>query len=150
MLLQRLSTWTIRLLILMVWVTTLLHSLHPGLLIALLTKLANSIDCVFGYALPGGSNLPSIWKCNTGIGGTSSTTELTRPKDSYSEKEKALWKRKKSSSSWTLRTSTELPGRNDIVWTITTCSTMWVRSDFSSMRIATSPSIQGTNIGWTE
>src|SRR6266852_2580733 len=164
MLLQRLPKWTIWLLILTVWTTTLLHSLHPGLLIALLTKLANSIDSVFGYALPGGSNLPSIWKCNTRIGGASSTTGSPTSRGGRDpcmvgatlavalapEQERAVWKKKKSSSSWTTQTSTELPGRKVIVWTIATCSAMWARSDFSSMRIATSQSIQGTNIGWTE
>src|SRR6266566_7533567 len=76
--------------------------------------------------------------------------DLVKSYKAISRQESSLWKKKKSSSSWTMRISTELPGRKDIVWTITTCSSMWVRSDFSSMRIATSQSIRGTNIGWTE
>src|SRR5260370_23698729 len=97
---------------------------HPGLSIPLLTKLINVIDRFLGYSQIEGCNLPSTWQFNTGIGDASSTTELKRPLESYSEQESSIWKKKKSFSSWTTRTSTELPGRNGIVLTITNFSTM--------------------------
>src|SRR5438067_2345409 len=75
---------------------------------------------------------------------------LLREWESYSEEERSLWQKKKSSSSWTMRISTERLGRKGIVWTITICCNMSVRIAFSSMLIATSPSIQGMNIDWMQ